>query len=87
MSPLMLVRDEHLGARGFFPTTVHPEAGEHTVTRPVWLMRHRPQPPIQPAPCFGEHNAVILRELAGCSDADLARFEADGVIATVPLKA
>lgn len=87
MSPLMLVRDEHLQARGFFPTTVHPEAGEHTVTRPVWLMRHRPQPPIQPAPCFGEHNVVILRELAGYSDTDLERFEADGVIATVPLKA
>lgn len=87
MSPLMLVRDAHLAARGFFPTTVHPEAGEHTVTHPVWRWRHRPQPPVQPAPCFGEHNRAVLRALGGYTDAEVDAFEASGVIATVPLKA
>ncbi len=86
MSPLMLVRDAHLAARGFFPSTVHPEAGEHVVTRPVWRWRHRPQPPIRPAPCFGEHNRDVLRDLGGYGDADIDAFEASGVIATVPLK-
>ncbi|GMU39530.1 MAG: CoA transferase [Chloroflexota bacterium] len=86
MSPLMLVRDAHLAARGFFPTTMHPEAGEHVVTRPVWRWRHRPQPAIQPAPCFGEHNRAVLRDLGGYGETEIDAFEASGVIATVPLK-
>ena len=86
MSALMLVRDEHLAARGYFPTVLHPEAGEHMTTQPVWRLADRPQPPLQPAPCFGEHNRVILSAV-GYTDDQLAALEGEGILATVPLKA
>ncbi|MGE3962406.1 MAG: CaiB/BaiF CoA transferase family protein [Dehalococcoidia bacterium] len=86
MSALMLVRDEHLAARGYFPTVLHPEAGEHVTTHPVWRWADRPQPPLQPAPCFGEHNRDVLAA-AGYTEDRIASMEAAGILATVPLKA
>ena len=86
MSALMLVRDEHLAQRGYYQSVTHPEAGEHITTHPVWRFADRPQPPLRPAPCFGEHNRVILGAI-GYDDARLDALEAEGVLATVPLKA
>ena len=73
-----------LAARGFFERVDHPLAGaaSHS-TLPArfsngpagWHRRH--------APLLGEHNGEILREL-GCSDAEIAALEADGVIGTAP---
>jgi crotonobetainyl-CoA:carnitine CoA-transferase CaiB-like acyl-CoA transferase len=34
----------------------------------------------RPAPVMGEHNAEVLRELAGVSAEELARLEAEGVV-------
>lgn len=85
-SALMLVRDEHLAAREYFPTVVHPEAGEHVTTRPVWRFADRPQPPLRPAPCFGEHNREILGAV-GYTDAQLDAMEAESILVTIPLKA
>ena len=85
-SALMLVRDEHLAARGYFPTVVHPEAGEHVTTQPVWRFADRPQPPLLPAPCFGEHNREVLGAV-GYTDAQLDAMEAESILVTVPLKA
>lgn len=86
LSALMLVRDGHLAKRGYFQTVQHPEAGAHLTTHPVWRFADRPQPPLRPAPCFGEHNRVILAEV-GYSEAELEAFEAASVLTTVPLKA
>jgi len=86
LSALMLVRDDHLAARGFYPRVVHPEAGEHVTTHPVWRLADRPQPPLRPAPCFGEHNREILASV-GYSDAQLEAMEAESILVTVPLKA
>jgi crotonobetainyl-CoA:carnitine CoA-transferase CaiB-like acyl-CoA transferase len=85
LTPLMLARDAHLEARGTFPTYDHPEAGVQRTVRPVWRLRRRPLAPIRPAPCFGEHNAEVLRDLGGCRDAEIARLAAAGVITDVPL--
>ena len=86
LTALMLVRDEHLAARGYFQHVDHPEAGRHPTTHPVWRMADRPQPPLHPAPCFGEHNREILAA-AGYTDAQLDAMEAASVLVTVPLKA
>jgi crotonobetainyl-CoA:carnitine CoA-transferase CaiB-like acyl-CoA transferase len=86
LSALMLVRDEHLAARGFYVTTTHPEAGEHRTQQPVWRMRARPPRDPRSGPCFGEHNREVMRE-AGYSDAEIERLEAAGVLADVPLNA
>ncbi len=85
LTPLMVTRDAHLAARGAFPSYDHPEAGVQRTMRPVWRLRRRPQPPIRPAPCFGEHNDTILRELGGCDDAEIARLAEAQVITDVPL--
>ena len=84
MSPLMLVRDAHLAARGFFVPYEHPEAGPVLGTRPVWRLTDRPFSGLRPAPCFGQHNREILGTFAGCGAPELDALEDSGVIATVP---
>lgn len=86
LTALMLVRDAHLAARGNFPTTVHPEAGEVRTSRPVWRMARRPTPRPGPAPVFGQHNREVLRDLAGYSNAEVDAFETGGIIATAPTR-
>jgi crotonobetainyl-CoA:carnitine CoA-transferase CaiB-like acyl-CoA transferase len=85
-SPLGLVRDPHLADRGYYEYTMHPDAGRHRTTRPVWRMTARPTPPPRPAPCFGEHNHELLRE-AGYSDSEIADLEAAGILASEPREA
>lgn len=85
LSPLMLVRDEHLNARGYYPRVTHPDAGVVRTTHPVWRLRRRVQPPLRPAPCFGEHNDEVLRDLAGLSEREIDELRKTGVIAEEPL--
>lgn len=40
---------------------------------------------MRPAPCFGEHNVEVLRELAGLSDREIDALRDAGVIAEEPL--
>jgi len=84
LSALMLVNDAHLAARGYYPEYDHPEAGRQKTSRPVWRLQRRPFEGVRPAPCFGEHNAEVLRDIAGYSDEEIAAFAASGVIAEVP---
>ena len=85
LSPLMLVHDEHLAERGFYPSYDHPDAGRCLTTRPVWRLARRPFEGVRPAPRFGEHNREVLSDLAGYSDAEMDSLERDGVIAVEPL--
>jgi crotonobetainyl-CoA:carnitine CoA-transferase CaiB-like acyl-CoA transferase len=84
LSPLMVVRDAHLNARSFFTTYDHPIAGQQTTPRPVWRLSERPFTGIAPAPCFGEHNRVVLRDAGGYGDAEIDALEAAGVITDTP---
>lgn len=84
LSPLQVVQDPHLNARGTFPTVDHPVAGVHRTMRPVWRLRDRPFTGAKAAPAFGQHNREVLAELGGYSDAELDWMEAEGVLATVP---
>ena len=87
LSPLMVAHDAHLEARGSTMTYDHPEAGVQRTTRPVWRFQRRPITDIRAAPCFGEHNVEVLRDLGGYSEAEIADLEASGVIADVPASA
>jgi len=74
-------RDPHLRARGFFVDLPHPVLGTlRGLGSPVRLertpVRHR-----RAGPRLGEHSAAVLREL-GCTDAEVARLEHDGVISS-----
>ncbi len=84
LSPLMVVRDEHLNARETFTTYDHPHAGVCGAMRPAWRLADRPFGGLRPAPCFGEHNREVLMELGGLSEGEVAALERDGVIATEP---
>jgi crotonobetainyl-CoA:carnitine CoA-transferase CaiB-like acyl-CoA transferase len=83
-SPLQLVRDEHLAARGLWQTVHHPKVGAHLTASRPWRSALRPAPPVTPAPCYGEHTAEVLIGLAGLEPADLAEMERAGVISAEP---
>lgn len=85
LSPLMLVNDEHLAARGYYPEYDHPEAGRNKTTRPVWRLAERPFAGVGPAPCFGQHNREVLTTLAGLSGAEVDAMERENVLVSVPL--
>jgi crotonobetainyl-CoA:carnitine CoA-transferase CaiB-like acyl-CoA transferase len=85
LSPYMLVRDEHLATRSFFPTYDHADAGVLPTTRPVWRLARRPFASVRPAPRFGEHNREVLSELAGLDSAAIDALAAAGVIVDAPV--
>jgi crotonobetainyl-CoA:carnitine CoA-transferase CaiB-like acyl-CoA transferase len=79
-----LYHDPHLAARGFFETVTDTEAGEHRyVGRPFRLLG-TPLGTYLAAPLLGQHNAFILCELLGMSDAEIDKLEARGIIGTTP---
>ena len=80
-----LVDDPHLLARGFFEEVTHREAGTWTMDGPAWRLDRSPAHVRLPAPCFGEHNDFVLRDLLGLSDAEMAELEREGVVAREPL--
>jgi crotonobetainyl-CoA:carnitine CoA-transferase CaiB-like acyl-CoA transferase len=86
-TPLMLMSDDHLAVKEFFPTIHHPIAGAHRTTHPVWRMARRPIPALQPAPSFGEHNRPVLLERAELSESEIDALAEAGVIANTPTSA
>ncbi len=84
-STRQLAADPHLQARGTFETVDHPDAGTHPYPTAVpFHFARQPLPPTSPAPMFGEHNARVLRDVLGLSDAEIVELEAQGVISDTP---
>lgn len=84
LTPLSLTRDPHLEARGFFEIVQHPDMGANKVTRPVWRLTETPVHVRRPAPCFGEHNDYVFRELLGLSEEEIETLTREGVISDAP---
>jgi crotonobetainyl-CoA:carnitine CoA-transferase CaiB-like acyl-CoA transferase len=85
VSPSLVTDNPQLRHRGFFERLEHPRTGQGLYPTPPfaplnggnrWLHR--------PPPTLGEHNAEVLTELCGLTDADLQRLTAAGVIGTRP---
>jgi crotonobetainyl-CoA:carnitine CoA-transferase CaiB-like acyl-CoA transferase len=85
VSPSLVTENPQLQYRGFLERLVHRRTGEGWYPTPPfapldgghrWLHR--------PPPTLGEHNAEVLTELCGLTDADLQRLTAEGVIGTRP---
>ena len=85
VSPSLVTENPQLQNRGFFERLEHPRTGEGLYPTPPfapldggnrWLHR--------PPPTLGEHNAEVLTELCGLTDADLQRLTAERVIGTRP---
>ena len=74
-----VLRDEHLRERGTIVDLDHPTRGRFsTIISPLRLS----ESPVEPrrAPLYGEHNAEVLREVAGYTDAEIAALRETGVI-------
>ncbi len=63
-----MIRDKHLAERGFYVSLQHPEAGLTTYDGLVARLSSTPGSLRAPAPCLGEHNDYVYRELLGLSE-------------------
>jgi len=79
-----LTADEHLYARGFFWEIDHPEVGPKIYAGQPFKMSGTPLSLRGPAPCLGQHNEYVLRELLGYSDEEIEDLKARNVIGTRP---
>ncbi len=73
--------DPHFAARGLRQGVTHPISGPELLYRTPWNMEHS-RPEIRAsAPLLGQHNDHVFKTLLGLGDEDLARLQADGVVA------
>jgi crotonobetainyl-CoA:carnitine CoA-transferase CaiB-like acyl-CoA transferase len=78
--------DPHLQERGYFQKVTHPDAGTHVLSGPIWRLAGVEGPVQRPAPCLGEHNRHVLRDMLGMPESALSRREEQDIIGTVPLQ-
>ena len=65
-----LINDPHVKKRGIFIEQNHPVAGKTIVYRSPWKSALTAKNP--PAPCLGENNTYVFKELLGMSDAEIS---------------
>jgi crotonobetainyl-CoA:carnitine CoA-transferase CaiB-like acyl-CoA transferase len=79
-----LTANEHLHARGFFWEIDHPEVGPKIYAGQPFKMSGTPLTLRGPAPCLGQHNEYVLKELLGYSEEEIAALKERDVIGTEP---
>jgi crotonobetainyl-CoA:carnitine CoA-transferase CaiB-like acyl-CoA transferase len=75
----LLEHDPQLRHRGHYHLLYHPVTGPTLYMGSPFLLSATPAV-LRPAPCLGQHNAYVYRELLGMSAADMARYTAEGVL-------
>ncbi|MBI4308136.1 MAG: CoA transferase [Chloroflexi bacterium] len=75
-----LFADPQLRHRGHFTWLEHREMGRCAYDGPAFRLSKTPGAPRMPAPCLGEHNAHVYREVLGYSDEEVAQMVEDGVM-------
>ncbi len=71
-----LFSDPQLKERNDFVTLNHSEIGPHYYRTSSFSLSKTPEEMIMPAPCLGEHNEYVLRELLNFSDGEIANLVA-----------
>jgi len=71
--------DPHLNARGFYKGLEHSEIGRHRYQMPPFRLSKTPGEPSMPAPCLGQHNEHVYREILGLSDEEFVSLLNEGV--------
>jgi crotonobetainyl-CoA:carnitine CoA-transferase CaiB-like acyl-CoA transferase len=74
------LEDPQLAHRRFFRPMVHAEMGEVPYEGHQFRIAGYDNGPRMPAPCLGEHSVMVLQELLGYGDEDLARIAASGAL-------
>ncbi|MGW6403712.1 CoA transferase [Streptomyces sp. NPDC055134] len=75
----LVVDDEHLAARGFYPVLEHPLAGPVPHEGIVARLTATAGALTRPAPLLGEHTREVLQELLGLDGDTIAALAAQGV--------
>lgn len=73
-----LCADAQLRARGFWRLVEHPGAGAHEILGLAWKMSAAEEFAFTPAPCLGQHNRQVLREVLGYPNERIAALEEAG---------
>jgi crotonobetainyl-CoA:carnitine CoA-transferase CaiB-like acyl-CoA transferase len=76
-----LLGDRQLAHRGFFHYMDHPEMGNIPYTGHGFRIRGYDSGPRFPAPLLGEHSELVMREILGMTDEEIAEVFAAGAIA------
>ena len=80
LRPSDLYEDPQLAARGFFVTLNHPEMGATPYDGSATVYSRTPQRLRSPAPCLGQHNDEVLREVLGLDADEVARLRRAGAL-------
>jgi crotonobetainyl-CoA:carnitine CoA-transferase CaiB-like acyl-CoA transferase len=80
-----LLADEHLADRNFFQEVDHPEVGLRKYCGLPIQFSDKPSLPGRPAPCLGEHNEYILKNLLGLPPEEINRLREKNIIGTHPI--
>jgi benzylsuccinate CoA-transferase BbsF subunit len=75
-----LYADPQLAHRGHFVSMPHPVLGDFPAELFGARLESTPPRVQRPAPCLGEHNELVLRELLGYSTEDFDRLVAEGAV-------
>jgi len=77
-----LLNDPQLKHRQHYRVLNHPEIGPHSYNAPAYHLSKTPCDPRTAAPCLGQHNAYVYKEILGFSDDEIADMLVEGVITT-----
>ena len=80
MSASDLSADAHLNGRGIFVELEHPEVGVRRHVGIPYKMSGTPVAVRTPAPCIGQHNEYVLRDILKMSSEEIAALQAKGVL-------
>jgi len=75
-----LVADPQLNHRGTHVILNHPEIGPHIYEAPPYRFSRTPHELTMPAPCLGQHNEYVLKEILGMSDDEVADLLISGAL-------
>ena len=75
-----LFEDPQLRHRGGFVEMDHPIIRKHRVHTFGFQLSETPVAPRTPAPCMGEHNDYVLKEIIGLSEADIETCRNENVL-------
>jgi len=79
-----LVEDPQLADRGFFETLTHPVAGTHPYVGMYAKMSKTPGSLRKSAPCLGEDNQTVYRDILGLAQEEIDQLEKEGIIGSEP---
>jgi benzylsuccinate CoA-transferase BbsF subunit len=77
-----LLNDPQLKHRRHFRVLDHPVIGPHSYHAPAYQLSETPCRLTRAAPCLGQDNRYVYKEILGLSDDDIADMLAEGVITT-----